>query len=42
VLVVWDYATGPSVEWVINLTVPVLFFLFSLLVDVGTERWLGE
>lgn len=42
VLVVWDYATGSPVEWIVNLLVPLLFFLFSVLVDLGTERWLRE
>ncbi|NHX37087.1 MULTISPECIES: hypothetical protein [Halolamina] len=42
VLVVWDYAAGSSVEWVVNLLVPALFFLFSVLVDLGIERWLRE
>ena len=42
VLVVWDYATGSSVEWTVNLLVPPLFFVFSVGVDLGVKRWLRE
>ena len=42
VLVVWDYATGSSVEWTVNLLVPPLFFAFSVLVDLGVQRWIRE
>lgn len=40
VLVAYDYATGPSIDWVVNLIVPPLFFLFSLATDAALRRWL--
>lgn len=42
VLVGYDYTTGSSINWTINLLVPPMFFLFSLLVDTVMQNWLDE
>ncbi|MFW5911698.1 MAG: hypothetical protein ACOCSD_01390 [Halolamina sp.] len=39
VLVLFDTVTGSPVEWSINLSVSVLYVLFSLTIDVALERW---
>lgn len=40
VLVLYDYVTGSTVQWTINLLVPVLFFVVSLTADLLVQRWL--
>lgn len=40
VLVAYDYTTGSAVDWTVNLLVPPMFFLFSLLVDTVMQNWL--
>lgn len=42
-LVGYDYVTGSTVNWTINLLVPVLFFVVSVAADAAVQRWLdGE
>lgn len=40
-LMAYDYATDAPVRWVINLAVPVLYFVVSLGVDTLVQRRFG-